>query len=238
MTGHIVKSYDAELLELDTLINRMGALSITMLTDACSALDQRDVALADRTLHNDRIMDGLELQIRELVIALIARRQPLADDLRHVMTMQRIAGNLERIGDLAKNIAKRVPAVSTENWPRVLSKGLSLMADHAGLQLRETLEALRCRDDAKAMNVWLADVRLDDLYDIIFRDLLTFMMQDSRSIGASTHLLFVAKNLERLGDHATNIAEDTHYLVTGVYMSEERPKGAGSKLTRPPQPTE
>jgi phosphate transport system protein len=237
MSGHIVKSYDLELQELEALIVQMGELAISMLTDSFEALDQRELALADRTVNNDRTMDALELQIQEQAIAMIAKRQPLADDLRHIMTMQRIAGNLERIGDLTKNIAKRAHAVAADNWPRALSKGLSLMADHALLQLRETLDAMRARDDAKALRVWHADVRLDDLYDIIFRDLLTFMMQDSRSIGACTHLLFVAKNLERVGDHATNIAENTHYLVTGSYIREERPKGASAKLTTPPKPS-
>jgi phosphate transport system protein len=228
MTDHIVKSYDTEFAELDRLTAQMGGLTEKMLADSLQALERRDPALAERTVANDRAVDQLERQIQERAIGMIARRQPMANDLRHVMTVLKIAGDLERIGDLSKNIAKRAAAISGENWPRSLVNGLGHMAELAHEQLKDVLDAFSQRDEAKALAVWHADVRLDDLYDSVFRELLTYMMEDPRNIGLCTHLLFGAKNLERIGDHTTNIAENIHYLVSGRFLSEERPKGAGT----------
>ena len=231
MSDHIVKSYDTEFAELDRLTAQMGGLAEKMLADALQALERRDPGLAERTVSNDRAIDQLERQIQERAILMIARRQPLANDLRHVMTVLKIAGDLERVGDLAKNIAKRANAISGESWPRSLMSGLGHMAELAHEQLKDVLDAFGARDDAKALGVWRADVRLDNLYDSVFRELLTYMMEDPRNIGLCTHLLFGAKNLERIGDHTTNIAENIHYLVTGRFLSDERPKGAGTSTT-------
>ena len=235
MSDHIVKSYDTEFAELDRLTAQMGGLTEKMLDDAFAALERHDPALADRTISNDRAVDQLERQIQERAITMIARRQPLANDLRHVMTVLKIAGDLERIGDLAKNIAKRAAAISGENYPRSLMNGIGHMAEIAHEQLKDVLDAFGARDDAKALAVWNGDVRLDNLYDSAFRELLTYMMEDPRNIGLCTHLLFGAKNLERVGDHTTNIAENIHYLVTGE-MLDGRPKGAGTStlsVTKP-----
>ncbi len=228
MSNHIVKSYDTEFAELDRLAAEMGGLAEKLLADAFAALERRDPQLAERAIANDKTIDNLERQIQERAILMIARRQPLANDLRHVMTVLKIAGDLERIGDLAKNIAKRALAVSGENHPRQLLIGLGHMTELAHEQLKDVLDALGTRDDAKALAVWRGDVKLDDLYNSVFRELLTYMMEDPRNIGLCAHLLFGAKNIERIGDHTTNIAENIHYLVTGKVLTDARPKGEGS----------
>ncbi|HRD78071.1 MAG TPA: phosphate signaling complex protein PhoU, partial [Hyphomicrobiaceae bacterium] len=153
------------------------------------------------------------------------KRQPMASDLRHIMTVLKIGGDLERIGDLAKNIAKRALATSSEPQPRSLLVGMTHMADQAHRQLKDVLDAFSVRDQAKALAVWRGDASLDALYNSVFRELLTYMMEDPRNIGLCTHLLFGAKNLERIGDHTTNIAENIHYLLTGTQLTDARPKG-------------
>ncbi len=228
MNNHIVRSYDADFAELDRMAAEMGGLAEKLLADAFSALDRRDPQLAERAIASDKMIDTLERQIQERAILMIARRQPLANDLRHVMTVLKIAGDLERIGDLAKSIAKRALAVSGENHPRQLLIGLGHMTELAHEQLKDVLDALGTRDNAKALGVWRADVKLDDLYNSVFRELLTYMMEDPRNIGLCAHLLFGAKNIERIGDHTTNIAENIHYLVTGEVLTDARPKGEGS----------
>ncbi len=225
MNDHIVKSFDQDLAELDRLVAEMGGLAENLLADAFSALERRDPGLAERAIASDRTIDLLERQIQERAIVMIARRQPLANDLRHVMTVLKIASDLERIGDLAKNIAKRAMAVSGDNRPRQLINGLGHMCELAHQQLKDVLDALGTRDIAKALAVWHGDQRLDDLYNSVFRELLTYMMEDPRNIGLCTHLLFGAKNIERIGDHTTNIAENVHYLVTGTMLTDDRPKG-------------
>jgi phosphate transport system protein len=231
MSQHIVKSFDADFAELDRLTADMGSLALKMVADSFRALEQRDQALGERTIANDRAVDQLERQILDRAIVLIARRQPMAVDLRHVMTVLKIAGDLERIGDLAKNTAKRAVALSTESWPRTLVGGLGRMSEQAHTQLEDVLAAFAARDDAKALAVWRSDVRLDEIYDSVFRELLTYMMEDPRNIGLCTHLLFGAKNLERIGDHTTNIAENIHFLVTGEMLGDDRPKSAGASST-------
>ena len=228
MSNHIVKSYDNEFAELDRMTAEMGGLAERLLADAFAALECRDQQLAERAIASDKAIDNLERQIQERAILMIARRQPLANDLRHVMTVLKIAGDLERIGDLAKNIAKRALAVSGENYPRQLLIGLGHMTELAHEQLKDVLDALGTRDTAKALAVWRGDVKLDDLYNSVFRELLTYMMEDPRNIGLCAHLLFGAKNIERIGDHTTNIAENIHYLVTGQVLTDARPKGEGS----------
>jgi phosphate transport system protein len=225
MTGHIVKSYDAEFTELDRMTAEMGGLAEAQLSDAIAALERRDPKLGEKVAASDRRIDALERQLQEHAILMIARRQPIANDLRHIMTVLKIAGDLERIGDLAKNIAKRASAIAGEQRPRPLLAGMEHLGEMALRQLKDVLDALSTRDVAKAVTVWGADAKLDALYNSVFRELLTYMMEDPRNIGLCTHLLFGAKNIERIGDHTTNIAENIHYLVTGNALTDDRPKG-------------
>ncbi len=231
MTNHIVRSYDAEFSELDRLVGQMGGLAERLLANAFTALERRDPALAERSISSDRDIDALERQVQERAITMIAKRQPMANDLRHIMTVLKITGDLERIGDLAKNIAKRALALSGENQPRPLINGLRHMTELAHRQLKDALDAFATQDHAKALGVWRGDASLDALYNSVLRELLTYMMEDPRNIGLCTHLLFGAKNIERIGDHTTNIAENIHYLVTGKMMTDDRPKGDDSSTT-------
>jgi phosphate transport system protein len=202
----------------------MGGIAEKMLAEAMDALDAFDVALAQRVVLTDPRLDALQREIEESAILTIAKRQPLAVDLRECIAAIRISGDLERVGDLAKNIAKRtVKIVGEARVPRAII-GLKSMHDVAALQLKDALDAYAQRDVERARAVWSNDVELDALEDSVFRDLLTFMMEDPRNISFCTHLLFCSKNLERIGDHTTNISETVVYLVTGESMPTERPK--------------
>ena len=223
MSDHIVKAYDEDLANLKTMLAQMGGLAEDHLAKAIEALGKRDTKLADVVIAQDEKIDALELQLEERAILTIAKRQPMARDLREIMVAIRIASDLERIGDLAKNIAKRTHAIN-EQLPRKLAAGLTRMGRLSLEQLKDVLDAYTTADDVKALDVWRNDGELDALYNSIFRELLTYMMEDPRMIGPCTHLLFGAKNFERIGDHATNIAENIHYLVSGQPMREERPK--------------
>ena len=223
MTDHIVKAYDQEISSLQTMLAQMGGLAEEQLDNAITALTKRDVSLADQVILRDEKLDVLEREIEEKAILTIAKRQPMALDLREIMVAIRVSSDIERIGDLAKNTAKRTHAIS-EPLPRRLSTGLGRMGSMAQAQLKDVLDAYARRDDAAAMIVWRSDEDLDALYNSIFRELLTYMMEDPRNIGLCTHLLFGAKNLERIGDHTTNIAENIYYLVHGKTISEGRPK--------------
>lgn len=225
MNEHTVKSYEEEFSLLDKKIAHMGGLAEHSLGRSFEALERRDPVLAESVVKSDRSIDILQREIEEHVILMIARRQPMANDLRHVMAALRIAGDLERIGDLAKNIAKRALAIATESHPKPLMTGLRHMGEMALEQLRDVLDAYAQRDPARALAVWNADTKIDAMYNSLFRELLTYMMEDPRNIGISAHLLFGAKNIERVGDHTTNIAETIHYLVTGTSVSDDRPKG-------------
>ena len=231
MNEHIVRSYDQELELLDKKIAQMGGQVEQELAQGFDALERRDPELAEAVATDDRKVDALESEIQELTIQVIARRQPVAVDLRHVMTVLKIAGELERTGDLAKNIAKRALAISGENHPKPLMTGLKHMVELALSQLKDVLDAFAERDADKAVSVWLRDDRIDAMYNSLFRELLTYMMEDPRNIGLCTHLLFAAKNIERVGDHTTNIAEDVHYLVRGFALAEDRPKGDDTAST-------
>jgi phosphate transport system protein len=225
MAGHIVTSYDTNLQGLDRTIGEIGGHCEQLLTNAFAALERRDPRRAAAAAASDKAIDALERQLQEDAIRLIARRQPMANDLRHVMTVIKIAGDLERIGDLAKNIAKRAIAVAHETPPKSLLTGLGHMTEHALGQLKDVLDAFGDRNAEKAMVVWHDDARIDLLYNSLFREMLTYMMEDPRNIGVCTHLLFGAKNIERIGDHTTNIAENIHFLVHGVLPDGDRPKG-------------
>ena len=224
MNEHIVRSYEDELALLDKKIAQMGGIAEQNLGQSFEALERRDPRLAESVIASDRMVDALEREIEEQVISMIARRQPMADDLRHIMAALRITGDLERIGDLAKNIAKRALAIAHETHPKPLISGFRHMVELALKQLKDVLDAYAERDAARALQVWHADEQIDAMYNSLFRELLTYMMEDPRNIGLSTHLLFGAKNVERVGDHTTNIAETIHYMVTGTPITEDRPK--------------
>ncbi|QGM47038.1 phosphate signaling complex protein PhoU [Methylocystis heyeri] len=224
MSDHIVKSYDRDLETLGRRIAEMGGIAEKMLAEAMDALAAFDVTLAQRVVVADARLDALQRDIEESAILTIARRQPLAIDLRECIAAIRISGDLERVGDLAKNIAKRTVKIAGEaRLPRAII-GLKSMHDVAALQLKDALDAYAQRDVERARSVWINDAELDALEDSVFRDLLTFMMEDPRNISFCTHLLFCSKNLERIGDHTTNIAETVIYLVTGEPMPTDRPK--------------
>lgn len=225
MSEHIVKSYDRDLENLGRRISEMGGVAEKMLADAMDALSNLNVEEAQKVISCDSRLDTLHREIEESAIVTIARRQPLAVDLRECIAAIRISGDIERIGDLAKNIAKRTLKIASEARVSRAIIGLRSMHEVAAEQLKEALDAYALRDIGRAHAVWENDSDLDALEDSVFRDLLTFMMEDPRNISFCTHLLFCSKNLERIGDHTTNIAETVTYLVTGEPMPVDRPKG-------------
>jgi phosphate transport system protein len=224
MSQHTVASFDSDLKVLDSMIGDMGDSARRALSDATRALISRDLVLAQHVIAADRAIDVLQHDIEERAVQTIARRQPMAVDLREIVSAMRIANDLERVGDLAKNVAKRVVAIGDQRSPVTLAAGLESLSLRVGEQLGTVLNAYRNRDAAAAMAVWEADGAIDVLFTSLFRELLTYMMEDPRSIGYCTHLLFCAKNLERVGDHATNIAETAHFVITGQVIAMERPK--------------
>jgi phosphate transport system protein len=224
MSEHIVRSYDAELQDLRRRISEMGGIAEKMLVDAINALVRRDEALAQAVIAADRRLDVLQREVEEHAILMIARRQPMAIDLRETISAIRVSGDVERIGDLAKNIGKRALAISGQFQPQKIVLGVQNMGDLVLAQLKDVLDAYAQRDRDAAFDVWQRDGAIDALYTSLFRELLTYMMEDPRNISFCTHLLFCAKNIERIGDHTTNIAETIHYLVTGETLAMERPK--------------
>lgn len=226
MTDHTVKSFHEELEALATCIAQMGGLAEAQLAGAMESVARRDTELAERTVREDRRVDELEAEIEQRAIRMIALRQPMASDLREAISSIKISIDLERIGDLAKNIAKRAMVIQNDfDIPVRLIQGISRMGRLAQGQLKQVLDAYANRDATTAMEVWRDDEEIDEMYNSVFRELLTYMMEDPRTIGACTHLMFVAKNIERIGDHATNVAETVRYLVTGETTDDERPKG-------------
>jgi len=221
---HTVRAYDEELDAITAELARMGGLAEAAVADSIRAIVKRDVALAEAVIGRDARLDALELEIERKAIRLIALRQPVADDLRRTVAAMKTASNLERCGDLAKNIAKRALVIAEADPVTPLSASIERMGDLVTSRLRDVLDALTSREVGRAISVWREDHEVDEHYDAIFRELLTYMMGDPRTITACAHLLFVAKNLERIGDHATNIAEIVHYEITGVELTEERPK--------------
>jgi phosphate transport system protein len=219
MPDHIVAAFDADLGELRRGIAEMGGIAEKMLGDAASALVRDHAELARSVIAEDPRLDD-----QERGILTIARRQPLAVDLREVIAALRIASDLERAGDLAKNVAKRVIATTGQSQPRRAVMGVQRMSDLALGQLHDVLDAYAGNDVEAAVAVWRRDGAIDAMNNSLFRELLTYMMEDPRSISYCTHLLFCAKNIERIGDHTTNIAETIHYLVTGEPLAGERPK--------------
>ena len=230
MTTHIVSSFDEDLAKLRNLIAQMGGLAEDQFGKAIEALSTSDRVKAEHIIAADDKIDVLEKEVENNAIKLIAMRQPMATDLRAIMVAIRISSDLERIGDLAKNIAKRTLAVN-EPLPRSVNAGMNRMAELALEQLADVLDAYTSLDAQKAVDVWKSDSRIDTLYNSVFRELLTYMMEYARTIGMCTHLLFGAKNIERIGDHTTNIAENVYYLVTGDALDGPRPKEDNTSLT-------
>ncbi|GEP06096.1 phosphate signaling complex protein PhoU [Methylobacterium oxalidis] len=228
MSEHIVTSYDNDLDDLRRSISEMGGIAEKMMADASHALVRRDTVLAQAVIAADKRLDVLQREIEERAVLLIARRQPLAIDLRETISAIRVSGDLERIGDLAKNIAKRVLAISDQTQPQKIVLGVQHMSDLVQEQLKDVLDAYASRDVKSAHDVWERDGAIDALYNSLFRELLTYMMEDPRNISFCTHLLFCAKNVERIGDHTTNIAETIHYLATGETLAIDRPKNDAS----------
>ena len=231
MSEHIVSSYDIELQDLRRRISEMGGIGEKMLVDAINALVRRDAPLAQTVIAADSRLDVLQREVEEHAILMIARRQPMAIDLRETISAIRVSGDVERIGDLAKNIAKRALAISSQFQPQKIVLGVQNMGDLVLAQLKDVLDAYAQQDNSAAFDVWHRDREIDALYTSLFRELLTYMMEDPRNISFCTHLLFCAKNIERIGDHTTNIAETIHYLVTGETLTQERPKDDRSNFT-------
>ncbi|NJO53640.1 MAG: phosphate signaling complex protein PhoU [Bacteroidales bacterium] len=231
MTDHTVRAYDAELTELRQRIAEMGGLAEKMLSDAMQALLKRDIVVAQTAIVADRRLDLLQREVEDKSVLTIAKRQPMASDLREIVSAMRLASDIERIGDLAKNIAKRVLAMNGEYPPLKVVFGAVNLSTLVLAQLKDVLDAYARRDLELAMQVWRRDDEVDALYTSLFRELLTYMMEDPRNITFCTHLLFCAKNIERIGDHATNIAETAHYLITGELLPVERPKADTTTLS-------
>ena len=227
--GHIVRSYDEEQAALMRELLRMGEMAVAQLEAALDVVERRDDKAAERVMANDDAIDALEQQVNQDVIRLI-RRGPLATDLRIILAALRVASDIERIGDYAANIAKRSMALN-HSPPLPHTRGLEPLGKLAARQLREVMRAYVERDGDAALRVRESDAELDTLYTGLFRELLTYMMEDARAITACTHLLFMAKNIERIGDHATNIAENVWFLVHGEELLTPREKRDESNTT-------
>ncbi|MEP9370641.1 phosphate signaling complex protein PhoU [Mesorhizobium sp. KR1-2] len=234
---HIVRAYDDELKYLTRRIAAMGGHAERLVEQAVAALVNSDVALARKVIADDAILDEAQREIDDKSILTIAKRQPVAADLREIIGAIRIAADLERVGDLGKNVAKRVVAVADGRQPVSLFRGLQALAELALTQLKEVLDVYASRSVERIEFVRDRDNQIDAMYTSLFRELLTYMMEDPRNITPCTHLLFCAKNIERIGDHATNIAETIYYVVTGDQMPADRPKEDKShRVTLPVEP--
>jgi phosphate transport system protein len=225
MEQHTIKAFDTDLQDIARMVAEMGGMAERQIAESVQALAKRDTRLAQRVVSLDPAIDTLQREVEERAILTIARRQPMAVDLREIVGALRVSNDLERIGDLAKNIGKRVVVLNGEFRPHQVIRGVEHMTDLVLGQLKQVLDAYARRDVAMAIEVWRGDEEIDAVNNSLFRELLTYMMEDPRNITFCTHLLFCAKNIERMGDHATNIAETVHYIVEGSPLADERPKG-------------
>ncbi|HEX9449661.1 MAG TPA: phosphate signaling complex protein PhoU [Dongiaceae bacterium] len=223
-SDHTVKSFDDELKHLSQVIAEMGGLAESQLAAAIDALVRRDSDLAGRVVQADKRIDDLEQEIGNFTVRILALRQPMAQDLREVVAAIKIAADLERIGDYAKNIAKRA-LILNQGAPMRPVNSIPRMGALAQQIVKGVLDAFIEKDADRAHAAWRRDEDVDEMYNSLFRELLTYMMEDPRNISPCTHLLFIAKNIERIGDHATNIAEIVYFLVHGKSLDESRPKG-------------
>ena len=227
-TGHTVKAFDEDLGQLRALISEMGGRAEAAIIGSLAALANRDLESAAKIVEADKKIDELEAEVERQVVRLIALRAPLADDLREVLAALKIAGLVERMGDYAKNIAKRIPQLQDARGMDAMAV-LPAMGKIAAEMVRNVLDAFVLRDSEAALEVAARDKAVDDFYNSLFRTLLTYMMENPHNITASTHLLFIAKNIERIGDHATNVAEMVYFAATGRQMAE-RAKGGDPLL--------
>jgi phosphate transport system protein len=233
MTEHIMKAFDADLQELNRLVAEMGGLVEKQIAETVEALVRRDGGLAGRVVAIDPTIDDLQREIEQKAILTLARRQPMAIDLREIVSAFRIASDLERMGDLAKNIGKRVLTLDAEFYPQKVMRGVEHMGALVLAQLKQVLDSYASRDLGRAHAVWEGDEEIDALCISLFRELLTYMMEDPRHITFCIHLLFSAKNIERMGDHATNIAETVHYMIEGRPIVDQRPKADTTSFAAP-----
>jgi len=225
MTEHTIRAFDADLQALARMISEMGGLAEKQVIDSIRALNTNDTVLARRIIADDAKINAIQHEIEEKVVFTIARRQPMAADLREIIAALRISNDIERIGDLAKNIAKRVSVLGDEFKPRKVMRGVEHMADLVLVQLKNVLDSYARRDLEKAIAVWRGDEAIDAVNNSLLRELLTYMMEEPRIIGFCIHLMFCTKNIERMGDHATNIAEIVYYMIEGKMLPDDRPKG-------------
>ena len=222
--GHILSAFDSDLEHLQSLMLRMGGLAEQAMQDAMTALEKGDLELAGKVKAGDQVIDDLEEQIRQEVERVIAIRSPNAGDLRTVLSILTMASTLERCGDYARNVAKRTFVLEELRYSSTLNGTLRRMSRVVEAMLADALDAYVNRDQAKAQDVIERDLEADQIYNSLFRELLTHMMEDPRTIAPAMHLHFIAKNIERIGDHATTLAEQAIYLVTGALPSDDRPK--------------
>jgi phosphate transport system protein len=234
MMEHTIKAFDADLQDLGRMIAEMGGLAERQISDALEALSREDTALASTIIATDGRIDVLQREIEEKAVLTIARRQPLGVDLRDIVGALRVSNDLERIGDLAKNIAKRVEVVAGEVNLSAVMRGVEHMTEMVLSQIKNALDAYARRDTDKALEVWRSDGEIDAVNNSLFRELLTYMMEDPRKITVCIHLMFCAKNIERMGDHATNVAETIYYMVEGRNLPDERPKSDTTASTSIP----
>jgi len=233
---HTAKAFDTDLQEIMRKVAEMGGLAERQIVDATRALVERDTELAERVIAMDPTIDAMQHEIEEKAILTIARRQPMAVDLREIVGAMRVCNDLERIGDHAKHIGKRVVALDGDFNPQKLIHGVEHMAALVAGLLKQVLDAYASRDLAAALAVWNGDEEVDNLCTSLFRELLTYMMEDPRNITFCMHLMFCAKDLERIGDHATNIAETVYYMIEGRPIADQRPKGDFTSFgAMPPQ---
>ena len=236
MNQHTVKAYGDELNQITAEVARMGGLAEAQVADAIDSVARRDVALARAVVERDTKLDALHRDIEKKAIRLIALRQPVASDLRKTLGAIKMASDLERTGDLAKNIAKRALILAEVEPMQPLTRSIERMGRLVSNRLRDVLDAYTASELDRAVAVWQTDDEVDEHYNALFRELLTYMMGDPRTIGACTHLLFMAKNLERIGDHATNIAETVHYEITGDEILGDRPRAMPTAEDESPTP--
>jgi phosphate transport system protein len=237
MNQHTVKAYGDELNQLTAEVARMGGLAEAQVADAVDSVARRDVALARAVVDRDGRLDAMHRDIERKAIRLIALRQPVASDLRRTLAAMKLAVDLERTGDLAKNIAKRGLILAEGEPMPPLTRSIERMGKLVSMRLRDVLDSYAAAEVDRAVAVWNTDDEVDEHYNALFRELLTYMMGDPRTITAGTHLLFMAKNLERIGDHATNIAETIYYEITGQEFTGERPRWSPSPGDDATQPT-
>ena len=236
MTDHTVKSFGEQLEALSALVAQMGGLAEAQFASAIEAISRRDSVAAERAVGGDARIDEIQIEIEERALKLLALRQPMAVDLRETLAAIKTAAELERIGDLAKNIAKRALVLNREP-PIRLTQSLARMGKAAQNQLKQVLDSFSNRNAEEAEIVWNRDGEIDEIYNSLFRELLTYMMEDPRTIGMGTHLLFVAKNIERAGDHCTNIAEVVYHMVRAGHLAANRPKADTTSETAIPYET-